>query len=48
MLAACCWLQSLIDWFLLPVWGGFIELDLQIDKFRLLKQEYARDISAAR
>jgi hypothetical protein len=48
MLAVCSRLQSLIDWCLHPVWGGFIELDLQIEKFRLLKQEYARDNSPAR
>ena len=46
MLTAGGWLQSLVDWCLLPLRGGFVELDLQIEKFRSLKQEYIRENNA--
>jgi hypothetical protein len=34
------WLTSLAAWCRLPVRGGFVELDLQIDKLRMLRDSY--------
>jgi hypothetical protein len=34
------WLTSLSEWSHLPVRDGFAELDLQIDKMRMLRDSY--------
>ena len=34
------WLASLAEWCRLPLLDGFAELDVQIDKLRLLRDSY--------
>jgi len=34
------WLAYLAEWCTLPLRGGFAELDMQIDKLRLLRDSY--------
>jgi len=34
------WLTALAKWCRLPVRGGFTELDLQIEKLRMLRDSY--------
>jgi len=34
------WLKSWIEWSLLPIRGGFSELDFQIEKLRMLRDSY--------
>ncbi len=34
------WLKYLIEWICLPVLGPFDELDMQIDKLRVLRDSY--------
>ena len=34
------WLATLVTWCRLPVRGGFAELDIQIDKLRMLRDSY--------
>jgi hypothetical protein len=34
------WLVLLVQWSRLPVRGGFAELDMQIDKLRMLRDSY--------
>jgi hypothetical protein len=41
VLAMGGWLASLAEWRRLPLWSGFAELDLQIDKLRALRDSYA-------
>ena len=34
------WLLSMAGWLRLPTCGGFAELDVQIDKLRMLRDSY--------
>ena len=41
------WLTSLTEWCRLQVWGDFAELDLQIDRLRMLRDSYKTNLLPA-